>query len=259
MDVRCPRCAANLILPPDVVGQTVCCPSCRGVLLAERGRLVAPDLPMPPVASPPSRPTGADEELDDDLDLSLSAGQVFAGPGGATALARLSQTALWVRLVAAADVGVVMIIAFLTILGQRHPPMGGRHNPEGMDALIRTSLGAEFCSLLVFAPLCAMLFAAGSRLAAVKLQGMAQLGLGAGLMVSLLLGGWALLALAGSTHGRHPAPGLLTAVLAGVAALATLSTSIRASGARKAAIAAGVAKRLADGAGVPKDTASRQR
>ena len=40
MDVSCPLCQAQLILPAAVVGQSVCCPACRAVLWVEAGRLI---------------------------------------------------------------------------------------------------------------------------------------------------------------------------------------------------------------------------
>ncbi len=59
MDVSCPRCRAQLILPAQVVGQSVRCPKCAAVLLAEADRLVAPDqLAQPrPGLDPPARPS----------------------------------------------------------------------------------------------------------------------------------------------------------------------------------------------------------
>src|SRR5262245_33025073 len=93
MEVTCPQCRAHLLLPTQVVGQSVCCPKCQAVLRAERDRLVAPDaIAVPGPALP--RPSGARElpvEADEQhLDLSIPPGHVFPAQRNADIMRNLS-------------------------------------------------------------------------------------------------------------------------------------------------------------------------
>jgi hypothetical protein len=117
MEVSCPQCRARLLLPAEVSGRPVCCPTCRAVLQAESGRLVptagaATEIttePPPAASSPSPRAVGAVElpsHADDAQELDIRApGLPIAGrvarlhrvPIGARGL-RVTATALSVWL-----------------------------------------------------------------------------------------------------------------------------------------------------------------
>jgi hypothetical protein len=234
MQVSCPRCRALLILPAEVVGREACCPSCHTVFRAESGR---PPAPAPPPAPRIEFPVYDEEEV-----------PVPAPPVrlGMEAFAGLVRAGRWLRVTAVFD---IVAVTALAILAFNH-----HHRAQGLMPVVPLTVGdvlwSVVCTLGTFGPLVGLLAVAGSRLATVRLQGVAQAGLAAGIGMSVLLGFLVLAGLAwvgeAQRLGDSPVPALGVVLIAGATSALNLFAAVRAALARKDAIASGLTARLAE-------------
>lgn len=217
MEVSCPCCRAHLVLPVQVVGQSVRCPKCHAVLLAESNRLIAPD--QITARSPAPRPTGAVElpPLADDsaLDLAIPPGHVFPAQRNAEILRNLSWVGLWMRIVAAADLLSVFAISALMHLAQ-----------QAANAAPGATVTSLLCGLAVVSPVSVLLWLAGGSLMQARLHGREQQ---AALVVGIAAGtisGLAVLIGFVNVLARRGTGGELAAiVVAGAVSLATFLVS----------------------------------
>jgi hypothetical protein len=236
MEVSCPRCRANLLLPADVVGASVCCPTCKSVFRAESGRLIATEgISLPPAPPQPASATALPPDDDDEsLDLAVPPGHVFPGQRNVETLRYLSWVGLWMRIVAAVDLVSVFLIVALASLA-----------PGGRESL---SVAGVLCGLLVVGPVATLLWIAGGRMQQVRLHGSVhQPALMIGVLFGLLTGVVVLFTLPEMFRNRLAPNASCTAVLiAGGVGAANLLISVLAIVTRRRAIAAHLPERIAD-------------
>ena len=184
------------------------------------------------------------EEEDD-----LGPQRVVPGVGDEETLRRIAQAAFWLRMAA-----FFAAVAALTNAGVFVFVEDAQHGRMALEDRFRAAMSTAFlgglCTLVIFGPLCALLWAGGSRLAALRLHGVGHFGLFAGIFLGLLLGGIAFLELAGIRdsveQGISSVPAILGCMITAGAAGLALVASFRASWARGEAIARGLHRRVAD-------------
>lgn len=248
MEVPCPQCRANLVLPDAVIGQSVRCPACQTVLHAKSGWLTIDDdgdhlldNVVLGVAAEEFKPWADDGE--DDLDDLVPPAERSFG----RELSRLQTIGAWLRVVAVLDVLALVAvgIAIDTATTQHEPFRPGIQTPPGLTLGVCTC-----CGTISLSPLCLAMLATAGRLIAMRLDGFTQVGVALGVLNGLVLAACVVFTLGALQdqlrHRVDPLPQAVAALFVAVMALATLIVSVQAIRARRTAIAARIPQRLAD-------------
>jgi hypothetical protein len=242
MDISCPRCRALLLLPADVVGREVCCPSCRSVFHAEASGLVSQ---LPDASQvPPPRLDAPIEPLHDDAEDDVASPAIRA-QGSVAVLRRLYAAAFALRVVAVVDVCMVPVVAVLANL--RWGPNAGFGFDDGPRLWVPEAIGGSVCGLFIIGPFSVLLWTTASGLKAVRLRANFQpAGLLLGIILSLVIGLPALTTLHRNLGIGLAQPRRIASILVVVAAGMTFAACLRALLARRAAFIACLPQRLGD-------------